>query len=83
GNKGEPRGLSPCQKWWKCPNCYKVVNRKIRKTEDHQCGEFFVSLVKITSRKDTFVTLELNRLKIWTCPSSFFLFRVLPGRNVR
>ena len=24
-NKGQPNGPSQCQKWWKCPTCYKVV----------------------------------------------------------
>ncbi|OOY83861.1 hypothetical protein BOW37_12735, partial [Solemya velum gill symbiont] len=38
---GKPRGLSPCQKWFKCTSCYKVLNREIRKTEEHQCGEYF------------------------------------------
>ena len=39
-NKGQERGPSQCQKWWKCPICHKAINRTSRKIEEHQCGEY-------------------------------------------
>ncbi|XP_060564754.1 uncharacterized protein LOC132723964 [Ruditapes philippinarum] len=38
--KGKPNGLSQCQKYWKCPTCYKVIRTDKRKKEDHECGEY-------------------------------------------
>ena len=40
GKKGQTSGPSQCQKWWKCPTCYKVVRTDKRKKEAHQCGEY-------------------------------------------
>ena len=34
------KGLSECEKWWKCPMCYKVINVTKREKEDHRCGEY-------------------------------------------
>jgi len=31
---------SPCQRWWKCTICKKVVDRKKRNPSDHFCGEW-------------------------------------------
>jgi hypothetical protein len=39
--KGQVRGLTPCKKWWKCPTCYKVLNREKRKIDQHDCGEHY------------------------------------------
>ena len=38
--KGQERGPSQCQKWWKCPICHKAINRMSQKIEEHQCGEY-------------------------------------------
>ena len=38
--KGQPRGPSQCEKWWKCPTCYKVLRMDKRKKEEHVCGEY-------------------------------------------
>ena len=34
------KGPSECEKWWKCPTCYKVINVTKREKEDHRCGEY-------------------------------------------
>ena len=31
---------SECEKWWKCPTCYKVVNTTKREIKEHRCGEY-------------------------------------------
>ena len=33
--KGKRSGPSQCEKWWKCPTCYKVVRADKRKKEAH------------------------------------------------
>ena len=38
--KGQVRGPSECDKWWKCPTCYKVINTTKREKKDHRCGEY-------------------------------------------
>ena len=38
--KGQPSGPSPCEKWWKCPTCFKVLRTDKRKKEEHRCGEY-------------------------------------------
>ena len=38
--KGQPSGPSQCEKWWKCPTCYKVLRMDKRKKEEHVCGEY-------------------------------------------
>ena len=40
---GKRSGPSECQKWWKCPACYKVIRTDKRKKEDHECGEYLCS----------------------------------------
>ena len=35
------QNLSPCQRYWKCPTCFKVLNTVNRKKSMHQCGETF------------------------------------------
>ena len=39
--KGKRSGPSQCEKWWKCPTCYKVVRTDKRKKEAHECGEYY------------------------------------------
>ena len=41
--KGKPSGPSQCQKYWKCPTCYKVLRTDQRQKEDHVCGEYLCS----------------------------------------
>ncbi len=44
--KGKENGQSECQKWWKCPTCYKVVNTTKRMKDDHRCGEYLCTSCK-------------------------------------
>lgn len=38
--KGKPSGLSQCEKYWKCPTCYKVIRTGKRKKEADKCAEY-------------------------------------------
>lgn len=38
---GEVKGPAPCDSFFKCPTCEKVVNRSRRPAEAHMCGEHF------------------------------------------
>lgn len=39
--KGEVKALSPCDNFFMCPTCTRLVNRSKRPTEKHKCGEHF------------------------------------------
>ncbi len=45
-DKGKVSGPCECQKWWKCPTCYKVVNIEKRNKDDHRCGEYLCTSCK-------------------------------------
>ena len=39
-NRGTPK-LSLCQNFFKCPDCFKIIDTKKSQIKDHICGEYF------------------------------------------
>jgi len=37
---GGRSGPSECERWWKCPICYKVLATTEKNPEEHRCGEY-------------------------------------------
>jgi hypothetical protein len=61
--KGQPSGPSQCEKYWKCPTCYKVVRTDKRKKEDHQCGEYLCTSCEQYVMDDHKCYLRANECK--------------------
>ena len=39
-HKEKKKGISQCERWFKCPTCKKVIDRNERRPEDHRCGDY-------------------------------------------
>ncbi|MET0103906.1 MAG: DNA polymerase, partial [Sedimenticola sp.] len=70
--KGQPRGPSQCQKYWKCLTCYKVVRTDIRKKEEHECGEYWCSACEQYVHEGHLCYLRANECKEEFIPKFIF-----------
>ena len=70
--KGQPSGPSQCEKWWKCPVCYKVVRTDTRDKDDHECGEYLCRTCQTYVMDDHQCYLRANECKEDFIPKYIF-----------
>lgn len=61
--KDDPPRPSPCEKWWKCTTCFKVLKRESRSVTSHRCGEFLCSTCENYVMEDHLCFLRASPFK--------------------